>query len=143
LSSESDESDGFTSPSPEQLFVRVGSSSATAPRAMFEDLSLSDENSRRFLPHAPTSYDQRYQKHDQRQSPRDGIPTNPSSNPRKRRDSKHRRLQVGREANSMDGEDDEDADHAAPDALYKSFSTSSLLASCRLDDKDEGCLAGF
>ncbi|EIN03734.1 hypothetical protein PUNSTDRAFT_47928 [Punctularia strigosozonata HHB-11173 SS5] len=147
LSSESDESDGFASPP--QLFVRQSTGGGPL-RAMFDGLSLSDENARRFLPHslppaaavATTPEQQRHPRYDPRQQPWDGASAGPKA--KKRRDGKHRRLHVGREADPLEDEEDEEGDHRALDeGSYKSFSTTSLLGGCRLDDNDEGCLAGF
>ncbi|KZT66261.1 hypothetical protein DAEQUDRAFT_740126 [Daedalea quercina L-15889] len=135
LSSESDESDGFTSP-PNELIVtgahppRSGKAGADSLAMGFAALHLSESEALAFLPHPPSSprmyssgnahppeTDARAARH-ARTSNNEGSPT------RKR----HARTRSGASSEA--------------NARYKALSESSRLSGCSLAD-DLGCLDGF
>ncbi|KZV72241.1 hypothetical protein PENSPDRAFT_649988 [Peniophora sp. CONT] len=143
--SESDESDGVSSPPPP----------AHAPGPLPE-LSLS------FLPHAHASVSALYRA--PARDEEDGVPDydeyDKGDKDRHRRGRRDRPRQDrrssaarGRQPRSRSGEDMEEEDEAEEPAdeddirsgkgCFKSFSDNLALEGCGFDDADEGCLGGF
>ncbi|KDQ63700.1 hypothetical protein JAAARDRAFT_29720 [Jaapia argillacea MUCL 33604] len=172
LSSESEESDGFTSPPPESSLFHPSTSHSAAPISIPHkqptylslDSFLNGANTPTalsFLPHPPSppahreareadkSERRRDRESERSTSSRRDRPHRERSRERERelKEFRERRSKMEFDLEEEDEVDEEgeetEEEYSSHPRIYRSLSIRSSLTTCSLADKDEGCLAGF
>jgi hypothetical protein len=141
LSSESDESDGFTSPPSDYAFYSNPCSYFPPPHS--HPIAAPSHPPIPYASHRIVSYSNEEAYFSGAPNPLSFLPHPPSpSDDQKARRRKQRSRDQSR-SRSRDGRQGSSDSRRGVDGSYKSFSVCKALANCSIDSSDDGCLGGF